>query len=119
MCLPTIFIDQRRRGSLECGYTKRMGRDVDISEAPNARMQCADKECHCHGRVCLVSEYGKGNCSAGNLFVNGRAFCGNTFSLEFGRTVCKELGFQDIVRVTDRNNINEYVFENNQKLRNL
>ena len=83
--------------------------DFDVSATPHARMQCADKECHCYGKICLVSENGKGNCSAGNVFVNGRAFCSvnDGFNIELGRIICRELGFRDIVRVTSNKNIKE------------
>ena len=85
--------------------------DFDVSATPHARMQCADpnKECHCYGKICLVSESGKGNCSAGNVFVNGRAFCAlnDGFNIEFGRLICKELGFRDVVRVTTSKDIKE------------
>ena len=81
--------------------TKQIDKDFNISSTPNARMLCQDKECHCHGKVCLVSDLGsKGNCSAGNVFVNGRAFCGVKMPMQFGRAICKELGFQDVVKVT-------------------
>ena len=85
-----------------------MKKDFTISQAPHAKMHCQDgKECHCYGAVCLVSEIGKGNCSAGNVFVNGRAFCGVGFNLEFGRVVCRELGFRDAIRVTTSDTIGE------------
>ena len=83
-----------------------MDRDFKVSTAskhrvsPAARMLCQGKECHCYGKICLVSDLGKGNCSAGNIFVNGRAFCGLKISKNFGKTVCKELGFKDIKKVT-------------------
>ena len=78
-----------------------MDKDFQVSSTPNARMQCQDKECHCYGKVCLVSDLGsKGNCSAGNVFINGRAFCG-IMPLGLGRAICKELGFQNVVKVTD------------------
>ena len=64
-----------------------------------ARMLCEDKECYCYGKICLVSEGGKGNCSSGNIFINARALCApGDLSWEFGRTVCQALGFQDAVR---------------------
>ena len=63
-----------------------------------AWMMCKDKECHCYGKICLVSELEKGNCSSGNIFVNGRAFCASQgLSRDFGKAVCQELGFQDII----------------------
>ena len=68
-----------------------------------ARMpQCQDKECHCYGKVCLVSDLNnkEGNCSAGNVFLNGRAFCGvEVLPKDFGKALCQELGFQDVVEV--------------------
>ena len=84
-----------------------MSKDFDVSNTPHARMQCANKECHCYGTICLVSD-GKGNCSAGNVFVNGRAICAKNdgFTSEFGRIICRELGFRDLVRISD---IKEYV----------
>ena len=78
-----------------------MDKDFNISSTPNARMLCQDKECHCYGKVCLVSDLGsKGNCSAGNVFVNGKPFCGFQMTMEFGRAICKELGFKNVVKVT-------------------
>ena len=67
-----------------------------------AIMHCKDKQCHCYGKVCLVSEKETGNCSAGNVFVNGRAFCGanDAFTLELGSLICKELGFNKAIEVT-------------------
>ena len=70
----------------------------DITSNFDAWMMCQGKECHCYGKICLVSESGKGNCSSGNIFVNGRAFCASEgLSRSFGKAVCQELGFQDIV----------------------
>ena len=86
-----------------------MKQDFNISKTPHAQMHCEDgNECYCYGKVCLVSD-GKGNCSAGNLFVNGRAFCGipNAFNLDFGRVVCRELGFRDALTVTTSNTVGE------------
>ena len=79
-----------------------MSKDFDVSKTPHARMHCEDKECHCNGKICLLSESGKGSCSAGNVFVNGRAFCSakGGFTLDFGRAICKELGFHDIERLS-------------------
>ena len=101
----------------ECGLTKYMKHDFNISLTPHAQMHCQmnpphtrGNECHCYGKVCLVSEVGKGNCSAGNVFVNGRAFCGSPNDdalLEFGKTVCRELGFRNAIRVTTSNTVGE------------
>ena len=65
----------------------------------NATMQCQDKKCYCYGKVCLVSDLDKGNCSAGNVFLNGRAFCGEMLPKDLGKAICQELGFQDVVEV--------------------
>ena len=101
---------------IECGLTRRMPNDFEVSKKTKemhspAKMHCTDdKECHCYGKICLVSDNKKGNCSAGNVFVNGRAFCGGAngaWTLEFGRIICRELGFSNIVRVTDTRNIRE------------
>ena len=62
-------------------------------------MQCQDKKCHCYGKLCLVSDLDKGNCSAGNVFLNGRAFCGEMMPKDLGKAICQELGFQDVVDV--------------------
>ena len=87
-----------------------MKEDFNVSQTRHARMHCNGKQCHCYGKICLVSEHGKGNCSAGNVFVNGRAFCfgqNSKFTLKFGKIICKELGFTDVVRVTNNQNIRE------------
>lgn len=99
---------------IECGLTRRMRNDFNVSiqtkemHSP-AQMHCEDRQCHCYGKICLVSDNRNGNCSAGNVFVNGRAFCAtnDAFTLDFGRVICKELGFSDIVRVTDSNHVRE------------
>ena len=92
---------------LECGLTKHMTKDFNVSiKTPemdsHAQMHCKDRQCHCYGKICLVSETGKGSCSAGNVFVNGWAFCGvnDAFTLELGSLICKELGFRKAIEVT-------------------
>jgi len=99
----------------KCGLTQKMTKDFNVSittpeMVSHAQMHCEDKECHCYGKICLVSENGTGSCSAGNVFVNGRAFCGvnDAFNLEFGNLICKELGFNKAVEVTTSRNVGKF-----------
>ena len=60
-----------------------------------------EKPCHCHGRICLV---GSQNCNEGNVFIDGKPICGITGAWrkeDAGKALCDELGFVDVISVTD------------------
>ena len=66
-------------------------------------MYCsANEPCHCYGRICLV---GGPDCSQGNVFFDARPVCGTSsgwMKNDVGKTVCKELGFKDVIDVTNK-----------------
>ena len=74
-------------------------------EGRKVKMECSpSKPCYCHENTCLVSD--QDNCARGNVFIQGTSFCGPPgprygWSKELGKLICRELGFEDVERLTD------------------
>ena len=81
---------------VECGKTKQMRyRFIVNKDVADSEMDCSSsKHCYCYGKICLVGQ----SCSAGNVFVNGKPFCGvkSAWSTKIGQAICKELGFEKV-----------------------
>ena len=76
-----------------------MTRNFNVSKTSAAAMLCSSSSpCYCYGKICLVSN--TKNCNEGNVFIDGRAFCGTTTGWELiGNHICQDLGFRNLSAV--------------------
>ena len=73
-----------------------MTRNFTVSKTSVAEMLCSSSSpCYCYGKVCLVAN--SSNCNEGNVFIDGRAFCGDASGWDvIGKLICQELGFRNL-----------------------
>ena len=85
-----------------CGKTTRVEKNFFVNKISRDRITCSPEQpCHCYGRVCLI---GSQNCNEGNVFLDGKPICGISGAWraqDIGKALCKELGFRDVIGVTN------------------